>query len=122
MLIQVRYWDVERLVQPELGAEAGEVLLVGVGAQHDLGGIAQGQVPAPGTRSATLRAARVQMQEPRARKGPTERSALRYRRLIVSTRRSKLGWSLKPARASEWRRSGSVVHEHRHRGVLDRMR
>ena len=40
----VKVLHVQRLVEPELGAEAVEIFLVGVGAQHHLGGVARRQM------------------------------------------------------------------------------
>jgi hypothetical protein len=85
--------DVQRLIEAELRAEPVEVLAIGVGAQHDLGGVAGGQVQHEEHDHRDPEQHGSQMQEPAREEADHCRF---YRRLTASTRRSKLGWSLKP--------------------------
>ena len=99
---------------PSCGAQAGEVLLGGLRAQHDLGRVARREMQDEEDDDRHAEQHRHQQQEPAGEVAPTGEPGARYFSEIVSTRRSKLGWSLKPctrlAMAAIWISWSTKIH------------
>src|SRR4029077_20419468 len=82
-------------VEPHLLAQARQVFLRGLRAEHDLGRIARREVEDQEDHHRHPAQDRHQQQEPAGEVAP-------HFSEIVSTRRSKLGWSLKPCTRLTW--------------------
>ena len=93
-LIQCRYWTWSGWSRPSCGAQARQVLLRRLGAQHDLGGVARREVQHEEDDHRDAEQHGPQMQEPAQQ--IAAHGARAHFSEIVSTRRSKLGWSLRP--------------------------
>ena len=104
----------DRPVEAQLPPQAREIFLGRDRSQHHLGGIARRQVEHDEDDHGHAEQHGPQVQEPAQQVETHDSAGARYLSEIVSTRRSKLGWSLKPCTRLElaeiWTSWSTKIH------------